>query len=114
DENRGAVERLANVESIRFSPDSVARLANSRSTSRFDVRVIYERKVDKAAECDRLQKELARLEKEKENSQRQLSNEQFLAKAPEHVVAGIRKRSEELAVLLEKTRGALNELQCGG
>jgi valyl-tRNA synthetase len=114
EQNRGAVERLANVEAIQFATDSLAKLPNARSTARFDVRVVYERKIDKAAECDRLQKELARLEKEKENSQRQLSNEQFLAKAPEHVVAGIRKRSEELVVLLEKTRGALSELGCGG
>jgi valyl-tRNA synthetase len=114
EQNRGAVERLANVESIQFAAESLAKLPNSRSTARFDVRVVYERKIDKAAECDRLQKELARLEKEKDSSQRQLSNEQFLAKAPEHVVEGIRKRSEELAVLLEKTRGALSELGCGG
>ncbi len=114
EENRGAVERLANVESIQFAAESLAKLPNSRSTARFDVRVMYERKIDKAAECERLQKELAKLEKEKENSQRQLSNEQFLARAPEHVVAGIRRRSEEVAVLLEKTRGALGELGCGG
>ena len=114
EQNRGAVERLANVESIQFAAESLAKLPNSRSTARFDVRVVYERKIDKAAECDRLRKELARMEKEKDSSQRQLSNEQFLAKAPEHVVAGIRKRSEELAVLLEKTRGALSELGCGG
>ena len=57
EQNRGSVERLANVEAIQFAAESVAKLANSRSTARFDVRVVYERKVDKAAECDRLQKE---------------------------------------------------------
>jgi valyl-tRNA synthetase len=78
------------------------------------VRVLYEKKIDKAAECERLQKELARMSKEQENAQRQLSNEQFLSRAPEAVVEGIRKRSQELVIQLEKTKDALAGLGCNG
>jgi valyl-tRNA synthetase len=77
------------------------------------VNVIYEKKIDVAAECERLKKELERIEKEMANGQRQLSNQGFLAKAPAHVVEGIRKRAAELSVLQEKTRGKLAELGCG-
>src|SRR5258707_2854306 len=58
EQNRGAVERLANVERITFAESSLAKLAGFRNTARRDVYVIYERKIDVAAECERLKKEL--------------------------------------------------------
>ena len=84
----------------------------ARSTSRFDVHVVYERKIDVAAECERLKKELEKIEKEMANGQRQLSNEQFLAKAPAKVVEGLKARAEELKVLREKTLAKMKELGC--
>ncbi len=44
EQNRGAVERLANVEKIVFVDGSLAKHAGARSTARFDVHVIYEKK----------------------------------------------------------------------
>ena len=110
--NRGAVERLANVEKITFVEHSLAKLAGSRSTARFDVHIIYERKVDVASECERLKKELERLEKGIGSGQRQLGNQQFLAKAPQTVVENLRKQQQELAVLRDKTMSKLRELGC--
>jgi valyl-tRNA synthetase len=111
EQNLGAVERLANVEKVTFVESSLAKLAGARHTARFDVYVIYEKKIDAAAERDRLTKELAQIEKEIANGQRQLGNEQFLAKAPAKVVEGIRNRAQELAVLREKTESKLKELE---
>jgi valyl-tRNA synthetase len=110
-ENQGAVERLATVESVEYVDSSLAKLAGARHTARFDVHVIYEKKIDVAAERERLNKELEKIEKEIGNGQRQLSNEGFLAKAPAHVVEGLRKRSEELKVLREKAQNKLEELR---
>jgi valyl-tRNA synthetase len=110
--NRGAVERLASVEKITFVETSLSRQAAARSTARFDVHVVYERRIDVAAECDRLKKELEKIEKEWANNQKQLGNEQLLAKAPPHVVEGLRKRAAELTVLLGKTKSKLKELGC--
>ena len=109
-QNRSAIERLANVESMTFAESSLAKLAGARSTARFDVQVVYEKKIDVAAERARLKKELEQIEKEIGNGQRQLSNEQFLAKAPAKVVEGMRKRSTELEVLREKIGSKLQEL----
>ena len=110
--NKDAIKRLANVESINDRVDQRrARQAPSRGTARFDVRVIYERKIDVAAERERLTKELEKIEKEISNGQRQLGNEQFLAKAPANVVDGIRKRAQELEILREKTKSKLDELK---
>jgi valyl-tRNA synthetase len=111
EQNRGAVERLANVEKITFAEGSLAKQAGARSTARFDVHVIFERKIDVAAERDRLSKELEKLEKEFGNNQRQLSNEQFLAKAPQKVVEGLRRREQELVGLREKIKRQLDELK---
>jgi valyl-tRNA synthetase len=74
------------------------------------VHVIYERKIDVVAERERLKKELEQIEKEYANGQRQLGNEQFLAKAPAKVVEGIRRRAQELEILREKVKSKLDEL----
>ncbi len=110
--NRGAIERLANVGKITFVESSLANRAGSRGTARFDVHVIYERKIDVAAECERLKKELEKIEKGITSGQRQLGNEQFLAKAPPIVVENLRKQQQELTVMLAKTQSKLKELRC--
>jgi valyl-tRNA synthetase len=110
EQNRGAVERLANVAKLTFVGASLAKQAGVRSTARFDLHVIYERKIDVAAERERLNKESDKIEKEFANNQRQLSNEQFLAKAPEKVVEGLRRREQELLALREKIKLQLDGL----
>jgi valyl-tRNA synthetase len=111
EQNREAVERLGNVSTITDATQSRASQAPSRATARFDVRVVYEKKIDIAAERERLTKELEKMEKEITNGQRQLSNEGFLAKAPASVVEGLRKRAGELVGLLDKTKSKLEELK---
>jgi valyl-tRNA synthetase len=113
DHNRSAVERLANVEKITFVDSSLSDRAGARSTARFDVHVIYERKIDVGAECDRLKKDLEKIEKGISSGQKQLGNEQFLAKAPPIVVENLRKQQQELAVMFTKTQSKLRELGCG-
>jgi valyl-tRNA synthetase len=110
EQNHGAVERLANVEKLTFVDTSLAKQAGARSTARFDLHLVYERKIDVAADRDRLTKELEKIEKEYANNQRQLSNEQFLAKAPRKVVEGLRSRAQELVSLIGKTKSKLDEL----
>jgi valyl-tRNA synthetase len=112
DHNRGAVERLASVEKITFVESSLANRTGARGTARFDVHLLYEQKIDVAAECDRLKKELEKIERGIGSGQRQLGNEQFLAKAPPIVVENLRKQQQELAVMLTKTQSKLKELGC--
>jgi valyl-tRNA synthetase len=112
EQNRGAVERQANVQSIAFVDSSLAKLPAARHTARFDVHLIYEQGIDVAAECERLKKELEKLEKEIANAERQLGNDVFLAKAPENVVDGLRKQKQEKEVLRQKTLSKQKELSC--
>jgi len=110
--NLGALllDRPANVEKITFVESALASLPGARSTSRFDVHAIYEKKIDIAAERERLTKELDKMEKQLASAQARLGNEQFLSKAPPPVVEGLRKQVEELTVLGEKVVAKLKEL----
>ncbi len=62
-----------------------------------------------AEERERLEKELAKLEKEIRGAQGRLSNEQFLAKAPEEVVQGNRQRLAELESRRERILAGLGQ-----
>jgi valyl-tRNA synthetase len=108
--DRPSLERMANVESVAFVPTSLAKAVGARSTARFDVRVLYERKIDVGAERERLNKELAKMTGEMGRATAQLTNEAFLAKAPEKVVNGLKQRRAELEVLIAKAQSALHEL----
>jgi valyl-tRNA synthetase len=112
EQNQGAVERQANVERIEVVNASLAKLPGARHTARFDVHVVYEQKIDVAAECERLQKELEKVEKALANGREKLGNESFLSKAPVHVVEGLRKQVQENEILLEKTKSKMHELGC--
>jgi valyl-tRNA synthetase len=108
-QNLATIQRLARVTTL----DVVAQLPDGlahRATPTFDVAIVYEKPVDAKAERDRLTKELAKLQKEKENSDRQLANDAFLAKAPAPVVEGIRRRNAEVTKLIQRIRDALDGL----
>ena len=115
EENQGAIlrDRTANVAKITFVDHSLAKLPGARHTARFDVHVVYERKIDVASECERLKKELEKIEKGIASGQRQLGNPQFVAKAPANVVENLRKQQAELTVVLGKTQSKMRELGCG-
>jgi valyl-tRNA synthetase len=113
------------LDPLQFSQDILARLArvsgievssvaltgnNARSTSSFDVAVLYERQIDVPAERERLTKDLAKYEKGLATAERQLSNESFMAKAPAHIVEGLRKQAAETRILHDKAKAALDAL----
>jgi valyl-tRNA synthetase len=103
-------DRPANVETITFVERSLANMAGTRSTSRFDVHAIYEKKIDVAAERERLKKELEKIEKQLGVSQARLGDERFLGKAPAHVVEGLRKQESEQVTLRDKIVAQLKDL----
>ena len=107
--NRDIVERLARVSGVRFVEQITTGLSK-HSTAAFDVGVLYERTIDVPAERERLTKDIAKYEKGLAAAERQLGNEAFLAKAPAHVVEGLKKQESETRLLLEKAKAALNVL----
>jgi len=109
EKNAAMIERLARVSELRFV-DQISGGLSKHHTPSFDAAVIYERTIDVAAERERLTKDIAKYEKGLAAAERQLGNEGFLAKAPAHVVEGLKKQEAETRLLLEKARTALDGL----
>ncbi|HTC78635.1 MAG TPA: class I tRNA ligase family protein, partial [Terriglobales bacterium] len=103
-------QKLANISQIEEKTAALDGGGWHRSTPDFDVQIVYERKVDPAAERERLAKELARLQSERANIAEQLANQRFISKAPANVVEHSRKRAAELVSLIAKAEHALKEL----
>jgi len=107
--NLAIIERLARVSEVQFVNEFSAGLAK-HSTPQFEVAVVYERKIDVATERAKLGKDIANQEKIIANADRQLNNPGFLAKAPEHIVEGLKKQRNEAQQLLDKLRRDLHSL----
>jgi len=101
--------RLARVSDIEVSEAALTG-TNARSTASFDVAVVYERQIDVVAERERLTKDLAKYEKGLQSAERQLGNAGFVAKAPAHIVEGLRKQAAETLALKQKAEAALRSL----
>ncbi len=110
--NRDIIQKLAKVSEITVSDTRIARSETQtwRSLEFADFAVVHEKDLDLVAERERLTKDIARYEKGLAAAERQLGNEGFLAKAPAHVVEGLKKQEAETRLLLEKARAALNAL----
>ena len=108
-EHAQVLAKMARVEWVEAMPEPL-RGNGARSTGRFEVQVVYERVIDVAAERERLEKEIAKLEKGLTAAEKQLGNESFVARAPTHIVEGLKKQEAETRMLWEKARKALAEL----
>jgi valyl-tRNA synthetase len=113
-ENLLMIEKLARVSSITSLGKWNLNPPNTRATASVTAGIEYEKQIDVAAECERLKKERMQIEKRLENANRQLNNQSFLAKAPEHVVNGLKKQALEARILLQHTREAIQEYGCRG
>ena len=101
--------RMARVSAVETSASALSG-AGVRSSAAFDVQVVYERVVDVVAERERLTKDLAKYEKQMQAGERQLGNEAFLARAPVHIVDGLKRQAFESRALWEKTKAGLDAL----
>jgi valyl-tRNA synthetase len=100
---------MARVSAIEVASETLTG-NNARATADFDVAVIYERQIDVVAERERLNKELAKYEKGLQAAEKQLNNPGFVAKAPPHIIDGLKKQAAETRALKEKTEAALAAL----
>ena len=110
DAHQDLLARLARVSGAELVGSPLSG-GHARSTASFDVAVMYERQVDVAAERERLTRELARLDKGLQSAEKQLGSESFLAKAPPHIVDGLRRQAKETAALKAKIEASLRDLQ---
>ncbi|MFN0100976.1 MAG: valine--tRNA ligase [Bryobacteraceae bacterium] len=108
-EQKESIERLANV-ALQLTAPTVERARGAkRSTPEFDL-VLAVPAAQLEKRHDRLIKEIANLEEVIANSEKQLSNEDFLKKAPEKVLATLREKLAGYTGQLDKSKEALKEL----
>ncbi|WJY75987.1 Valine--tRNA ligase [Corynebacterium canis] len=91
-----------------FTPSAAIEVRLSQAT--IVVELDTSGTVDLAAERKRLEKDLAAAQKELDGTAKKLANEAFLSKAPEAVVAKIRKRQQVAREEFERISARLEEL----
>jgi valyl-tRNA synthetase len=102
------LQKLAYVSVVSTHP--IDATLPRKATANFDVQVLFERTIDPQVESARLTKEIDQLQKAIDNAERQLTNENFLARAPSHVVEAMRTQQTQNSSLLKKKRADLEGL----
>ncbi len=112
EENRLYLEVLAGLGRLEIRPEGTAKpdRAVSAVESGVEIYLPLAGLVDLAVERERLQKELAELETEKNRLAKKLENPQFLAKAPAAVVEKEKKKLAEVESKYEKVSARLAAL----
>jgi valyl-tRNA synthetase len=110
--NVDILTKLARVSHVEVTPLGSAPLSGPGVVQfpEFEIQLLYERTIDIPAERERLTRDLAKYEKGLASAERQLSNDAFLAKAPAHILEGLRKQAAETRTLYDKTKAALDGL----
>ncbi len=110
EDNRALVERLARIESVEYAdvvPNGAVTLGVPGGTICLPLAGL----VDVQAEAARLDKALGKLDKEMKGLSSKLTNEKFLAKAPEEVVAEQRERLTAAEAEATKLRAAQDRVR---
>src|SRR5258707_771312 len=111
--NREGILRLAALSEMKVNAERLPQSGGAvRSTALFDVRIAYTADtVDVAAEAARLRKQIEGLEKAIATKEKQLANDVFRSRAPEHVVRELEATVAEQTTELRKLHSRLEELK---
>jgi valyl-tRNA synthetase len=110
--NKASIVRLGILSDLKLSSEHLQQTGGAvRSTSQFDVRIVYTETVDVAAEKARLQKESEGLQKAVASKEKQLGNETFRSRAPENIIKGLEATLAEQRIELRKLQDRLSQLE---
>jgi valyl-tRNA synthetase len=104
------IRTLARLESVTVSDDPAPRNAAQFLIDEATAVMPLEGLIDVAQERQRLEKEIAKLDKDVARHEKKLNSEGFTAKAPPEVVETERERRDEAAAARDKLKTALERL----
>lgn len=105
------IKRLAKAESVSVVSAAEVNDAVQGVTSEARVLIPYSELVDREKEIEKLNRELASLEKDLKGLEGRLNNPQFLSKAPEAVVQGEKDKHEKLITRKQLILDSLEKLK---
>jgi valyl-tRNA synthetase len=109
--HQDTILRLTGLQAMHLTRGRLAaEMLDVRAGVSFDLRILHEEKVDRQAESARLRKEKQKLEQQLEQIRVQLSNQEFLARAPREVVRGAEHRQRELTEQYRKVVESLERV----
>ncbi len=107
---RETLARLLHAESFEFSAELQPKGEASMIATALGELFLLTEVRDPAAERERLEKEIAKLEKDLAATTAKLASESFIGRAPATVVAEFRQRAQNFATRLEQMRSARDRL----
>src|ERR1700687_452493 len=110
--NLEPIRRLAILSEFRFSSTSLdAAVGVMHSTPLFELQIAFGEGIDKPAEIARLKKEIERLEKDIELKRERTYDQDFMNKAPKHVVENLGIAMVERQLEQKKLKARLAQLE---
>lgn len=104
----GFFEKLASAAGVEAAPSFEMENAVAAVTASARIFIPMDELIDREKELERLQKEQAKVQKDLDFLQKKLSNQGFLAKAPENLIilerAKLAKAQEKMAKLMQSMR----------
>ena len=109
--HQATVARLARLQALNFVRGRLtSEQGEIRDTSQFEVQILFEQKVDKTSERNRLNKEKEKLEGELRQVKGQLANNQFRERAPRQVVEAAEQKHSDCESKYRKVVETLERL----
>ncbi len=108
--NNGKIlDKLANVEKYRFTPEAeIPELAGFRLVETTEIYVPLADLIDKKKEIAKLEKDIEKTQKELDKVLGKLSNESFVSKAPQAIIDKENSIREELETKIAKFKETIN------
>jgi valyl-tRNA synthetase len=111
---QGRARWRVSVEDGRIEDTEQVRGSAISSSGGVRIRIPLEGLVDLGKERARLASEIASITREMEGLQKQLSNDQFISRAPAAIVNEKRERLSELEIRLQQAQAATDRIGVGG
>jgi valyl-tRNA synthetase len=109
-EETATIARLLNAESLQIDPNVTVPARSSVAATKLGELFLVAGETDRAAERERLDKEIAKLEADLKATEVKLGNQSFVERAPKDVVKEHRRRRDDFNARLTQLRKARESL----